>query len=65
MALGCFGVALANLIMIGAVWEAAGDEASWLWLLGYFVVITVGELYLSQSGSRWCRRSPRRAWCRC
>jgi proton-dependent oligopeptide transporter, POT family len=50
MALGCFGVALANLIMIGAVWEAAGDEASWLWLLGYFVVITVGELYLSPIG---------------
>jgi proton-dependent oligopeptide transporter, POT family len=50
MALGCFGVALANLIMIGAVWEAAGDEASWLWLLGYFVVVTVGELYLSPIG---------------
>jgi proton-dependent oligopeptide transporter, POT family len=50
MALGCFGVALSNLIMIGAVWEAAGDEASWLWLLGYFVVITVGELYLSPIG---------------
>ena len=50
MAFGCFGVALANLIMIGAVWEAAGDEASWLWLLGYFVVITVGELYLSPIG---------------
>ena len=50
MALGCFGVALANLIMIGAVWEAAGDEASWLWLLGYFVVVTVGELYLSTIG---------------
>jgi proton-dependent oligopeptide transporter, POT family len=50
MAFGCFGVALANLIMIGAVWEAAGDEASWLWLLGYFVVVTVGELYLSPIG---------------
>jgi proton-dependent oligopeptide transporter, POT family len=50
MALGCLGVALANLIMIGAVWEAAGDEASWLWLLGYFVVVTVGELYLSPIG---------------
>jgi proton-dependent oligopeptide transporter, POT family len=50
MALGCLGVALANLIMIGAVWEAAGDEASWLWLLGYFVVVTIGELYLSPIG---------------
>src|SRR5262249_2038524 len=50
MALGCLGVAIANLIMIGAVWEAAGDEASWLWLLGYFIVITIGELYLSPIG---------------
>ena len=50
MALGCFGVALANLIMVGAAWSAAGDEASWLWLLGYFVVITIGELYLSPIG---------------
>src|SRR5262249_40791586 len=25
-------------------------EASWLWLLAYFVVITVGELYLSPIG---------------
>jgi proton-dependent oligopeptide transporter, POT family len=51
MALGCFGVALANLIMLGAVWQAAGaPDASWLWLLGYFVVITIGELYLSPIG---------------
>ena len=50
MALGCFGVALANLIMVGAAWVAAGDEASWLWLLGYFVVITIGELYISPIG---------------
>jgi len=50
MSLGCFGVALANLIMAGAAWRAAGDEASWLWLLGYFVVLTVGELYLSPIG---------------
>jgi proton-dependent oligopeptide transporter, POT family len=50
MALGCFGVALANLILMGAAWRAAGDEASWLWLLGYFVVITIGELYISPIG---------------
>jgi proton-dependent oligopeptide transporter, POT family len=47
MALGCFGVALAYLIMVGAAWSARGDEASWLWLFAYFVVLTVGELYLS------------------
>jgi len=27
--------------------QAADGKASWLWLLAYFVVITVGELYLS------------------
>ncbi|MGE0034483.1 MAG: peptide MFS transporter [Xanthobacteraceae bacterium] len=50
MALGCLGVALANLIMFGAAWSAEGDSASWLWLLGYFAVITLGELYLSPIG---------------
>ena len=26
---------------------AGGDEASWLWLFGFFVALTIGELYLS------------------
>ena len=26
---------------------SAGAQASWLWLFAYFVVLTVGELYLS------------------
>jgi POT family proton-dependent oligopeptide transporter len=47
MAFGCIAVALAYLIMAGAAWVAQGDEASWWWLLAYFVVLTVGELYLS------------------
>jgi proton-dependent oligopeptide transporter, POT family len=51
MALGCFGVTLANLIMVGAAWQADGaPDASWLWLFAYFVVITIGELYLSPVG---------------
>ena len=50
MALGCFGVALSYLIMAGAAWSAAGNSASWWWLFVYFVVITVGELYLSPIG---------------
>jgi POT family proton-dependent oligopeptide transporter len=50
MALGCFGVTLAYLIMAAAAWHAAGGQASWLWLLGYFVVLTVGELYISPIG---------------
>ena len=50
MALGCFGVALAYLIMAAAGWHAGAGKASWLWLFGYFVVITIGELYLSPVG---------------
>jgi proton-dependent oligopeptide transporter, POT family len=47
MALGCFAAALAFLIMFVAAFVAAGDEASWLWLLAFFIALTVGELYLS------------------
>jgi POT family proton-dependent oligopeptide transporter len=51
LAFGCLGVAGANLIMAVAAWTAGADgKASWLWLLGYFVVITLGELYLSPIG---------------
>ena len=50
MALGCCGVALANLVMVLAALHAGGGQASWLWLLGYFIVITIGELYLSPVG---------------
>jgi POT family proton-dependent oligopeptide transporter len=51
MAIGCFGVTLANLIMLGAVWESGGGpQASWMWLFAYFAVITIGELYLSPIG---------------
>jgi POT family proton-dependent oligopeptide transporter len=50
MAFGCFGVALANVIMAAAAWHAGAGKASWLWLFGYFVVLTVGELYLSPTG---------------
>ena len=50
MAVGCLLCALSYVIMAGAAWQAAGDEASWLWLFAFFVVITVGELYLSPIG---------------
>ena len=50
MALGCLGVAAANLIMALAAFAANGGKASWLWLFWYFVVLTVGELYLSPVG---------------
>src|SRR6266849_1628244 len=50
MALGCLGVTLANLIMAAAALQADGAKVSWLWLFGYFVVITIGELYISPIG---------------
>ena len=44
------GVAVSYLTMAAAAWSANGDESSWLWLLAYFVVLTLGELYLSPIG---------------
>jgi POT family proton-dependent oligopeptide transporter len=50
MALGCFGIAFANLVLLLAAWQAGAAQASWLWLLLYFAIITIGELYLSPIG---------------
>jgi POT family proton-dependent oligopeptide transporter len=53
MAIGCFGIALANLVMVGAAVAAMHSPTgtvTWLWLLGYFVIVTTGELYLSPIG---------------
>jgi POT family proton-dependent oligopeptide transporter len=45
--IGCLGLALANLVMAYGAWHTDGAKASWLWLAGYFVLLTLGELYLS------------------
>jgi POT family proton-dependent oligopeptide transporter len=50
MSFGCFGVAAANLILVAAALSAGGGKASWLWLTAYFIVLTIGELYLSPVG---------------
>jgi proton-dependent oligopeptide transporter, POT family len=50
MALGCLGLTVAYLIMALAALSADGGKASWLWLVGYFVFLTLGELYLSPIG---------------
>jgi POT family proton-dependent oligopeptide transporter len=51
MTLGCLGVAVAYLIMALAAFSLeGGGKASWLWLLAYFAVLTVGELYVSPTG---------------
>jgi proton-dependent oligopeptide transporter, POT family len=50
MALGCAGCGLAYLIMSGAAFFAGADKVSWLWLLAFFAVVTIAELYLSPIG---------------
>ena len=47
LSIGCLLNALAYLVMATAAWNAGGEKASWLWLFAYFVVITIGEIYLS------------------
>jgi POT family proton-dependent oligopeptide transporter len=47
MAHGCFYNAAAHLILAAAAMSAAGGKASWLWIVAYFVVLTIGELYIS------------------
>ena len=47
MAIGCSLNAMAYLVMTAAAWFAGTEQASWLWLFGFFVILTVGELYLS------------------
>jgi len=47
MAVGLFLNAASWLIMFSAASAAGAGQASWLWLFAFFVVITVGELYIS------------------
>jgi proton-dependent oligopeptide transporter, POT family len=47
MTYGCFYMAAANLVMIAAVLAADGGKSSWLWLVAYVALTTVGEIYLS------------------
>jgi proton-dependent oligopeptide transporter, POT family len=50
MSLGCFGVAIANLIMVGAAWQSAGAPSS-----------PSASSISRRSGCRWCPRSRRHA----
>jgi proton-dependent oligopeptide transporter, POT family len=49
MAFGCLCLALANLVMAAAAVTATG-KASPLWLVGYFLLATLGELHLAPVG---------------
>jgi POT family proton-dependent oligopeptide transporter len=50
LAIGTFAAVLGYAVMAGAVFVAAGDEASLWWLVAYFAAITVGELYVAPIG---------------
>jgi POT family proton-dependent oligopeptide transporter len=48
--LGCLLLSLSYLIMAGAALLNGAANASWLWLLFYFVVLTIAELNFSPIG---------------
>jgi POT family proton-dependent oligopeptide transporter len=50
LAIGCLLTAVSYLVMATAALNAGGGKVSWVWLLAYFTVITIGELYLSPTG---------------
>jgi POT family proton-dependent oligopeptide transporter len=47
MTLGCAYMAAGNLVMVTAAMLAGDGKASWLWLLAYIALTTIGEVYLS------------------
>jgi POT family proton-dependent oligopeptide transporter len=48
--LGCLLLSVSYLIMAGAALFSGATESSWLWLLFYFVVLTIAELNFSPIG---------------
>jgi POT family proton-dependent oligopeptide transporter len=57
MALGCAGVALANLIMVVAAWHTgASGKASWLWLVVYTLVALSASCTSHRLDCRWFRK---------
>jgi POT family proton-dependent oligopeptide transporter len=50
MACGALIVAASYLLIVGAEAFSGGGRAHWLWLLTYFVIFTLGELYILPNG---------------
>ena len=50
LSVGCFVLALSSLLLALAAWAPGTGKASWLWLLFYFAIMTVAELYFSPIG---------------
>jgi proton-dependent oligopeptide transporter, POT family len=47
LTIGCLGVAASYAVMALAATTADGAKASWLWLVIFFVVVTIAELHFS------------------
>jgi POT family proton-dependent oligopeptide transporter len=50
MCVGALLVAASYLLVAAAEALNPGGRAHWLWLLGYFLIFTVGELYILPNG---------------
>jgi POT family proton-dependent oligopeptide transporter len=50
MAIGALVVASSYLILAVAAFTAGSGAASWLWLAGFFLILTLGELYILPNG---------------
>ena len=60
MTIGCIAMAVANLLMAGAIILASeSGKTDWLWLFAYSAILTWGEIHLSPIGlSLYSRVSP-------
>ena len=50
MAIGALIVGCAYLLLAGAAALAGSGQASWLWLAAFFLIFTLGELYILPNG---------------
>lgn len=63
MALGAALVGTSYLLLaaVGALSEASGNAPHWFWLVAFFAILTMGELYILPVGlGLFCRLAPRR-----
>ena len=60
MACGALIVALAYLLLAAVGWTANGQVTGWIWLVLFFLVLTIGELFILPTGlGLFARLAPR------
>jgi len=60
MAVGALIVALAYLLLAAVGWTANGQVTGWIWLVLFFLVLTIGELFILPTGlGLFARLAPR------